>query len=57
MCKALYQLRFADAVAARKFYNCRRLYMMSTRDPFRRFSAETTQELVECLNSDARIRL
>jgi hypothetical protein len=51
MGKALYQLRFADAVAARKFYNCRRLYMVSTSDPVRRYSAETTQELVECLRA------
>jgi len=51
MGNALHQLWFADGVAARKFYYCRRLYMKAARDPVRRRSAETTQALVECLRA------
>jgi len=49
MGQALHQLRFADSVATRKFYYCRKSYIEAVRDPVRRRSAETTQALVECL--------
>jgi len=49
MGQALHKLRFADCVATRKFYFCRRSYMKAASDPVRRRSAETTQALVECL--------
>jgi hypothetical protein len=51
MGQALHQLRFADGVATRKFYYCRRSYMQAARDPVRRRSAETSQALVECLRA------
>jgi hypothetical protein len=51
MGKALHQLRFANGVAARKFYRCRRSYMNAARNPFRSRSAETTQALDECLRA------
>jgi len=51
MGQALHELRFADGVATRKYYFCRRSYMKAARDPFRRRSAETTQALVECLRA------
>jgi hypothetical protein len=51
MGKPLNQLRFADGVAARKFYGCRMSYIKAAIDPVSRRSAETTQELVECLRA------
>ncbi len=51
MGKALNQLRFADGVATRKFYYCRKSYLEAARDPVRCRSAETTQALVECLKA------
>ena len=51
MSKALHQLRFADGVAARKFYCCRRSYMNAARTPVRSRSAEITQVLDECLRA------
>jgi hypothetical protein len=43
--KALHQLRFAEVVAARKSYSCRRSYFKATRETASRHSAETTLAL------------
>jgi len=51
MGKAIHQLRFAELVAARKSYCCRRSYMKVARNPASSDSAETTQALVECLRA------
>jgi hypothetical protein len=51
MGKPLHQLRFANSVAARKFYCCRMSYVKAAIDPVSRHSAETTQALVECLRA------
>ena len=51
MGQALHKLRFADGVATRNFYCCRRSYMKAAGDPDRRQSAETTQALIDCLRA------
>jgi hypothetical protein len=43
--KVLHQLRFADGVAARKSYYCRRSYFKASRDTVTRHSAVTEQAL------------
>ena len=51
MGQALQQLRFADGLAARKFYSCRWSYMYAERNHVSSRSAETSQALVECLRA------
>src|SRR5262249_60312465 len=46
MGQALHQLRFADGVATRKFYFCRRSYMEAARDHFMSTRAVPTRALV-----------
>jgi len=49
--EALYQLRVAVDIAARDFYRCQRSYIRSARNLVIRYSAETMQELGECLKA------
>ena len=48
---ALYKLRFAEGVAARKSYYFRRSYFKAARDTDGRHSAETTLALDSCIRA------